>query len=216
MQLSAKPCVITLVLAAGDSIRFGADKRQTKIGRDGLLHLTVKKYLDCCEHIVVALKKSDQNKLIQLLPQGLKLREQNRLHYYFVRNASHGMGVSLAEGVTYIKQHFSADAILIALGDMPGVKNCTIKQLIGTDIKPDSIIGPVIINQQRIGHPVLFGRNLIHALQALHGDIGARHIIKKNKDEVIRIEVDDIGIYADIDTPQDILDHKTHAKKWTL
>lgn len=58
------------------------------------------------------------------------------------------------------------------------------------------------------GHPTLFGTALFEEL--LHGELpeGARSVIAAHRDDVLDVAVDDAGVTADIDTPDDL-------RRWT-
>ena len=56
----------------------------------------------------------------------------------------------------------------------------------------------------RAGNPVLLGRALFPQLMALTGDEGARRILAHPSRRVEWCEVDDPGIFADVDTPDDL------------
>jgi molybdenum cofactor cytidylyltransferase len=55
------------------------------------------------------------------------------------------------------------------------------------------------------GHPVGFGAMHGDALAALDGDAGARALIVAASDTVTTLDVDDPGILADVDTPDDLM-----------
>ena len=60
-------------------------------------------------------------------------------------------------------------------------------------------------HQGQRGHPVGFASKFRNALEKLHGDEGARAILKRHADAIQFIALDDAGIVADIDTPEDLL-----------
>ena len=56
----------------------------------------------------------------------------------------------------------------------------------------------------RRGHPVGFSAQLRSQLLALDGDTGARAILQRLSDRLVRVAVDDPGILVDIDRPEDL------------
>lgn len=112
-------------------------------------------------------------------------------------NANEGMGASLAHAIGSLPQ---ASGWLIALGDMPNVLPSTIAALALAVEQGAAIAVPV--KDGRRGNPVAFGREHQAALLVLGGDQGARNIVKANP--VTEIEVDDPGIFQDIDTDADL------------
>lgn len=89
---------------------------------------------------------------------------------------------------------------LVALADMPHVAPQTVRALAAALADGASIAVPV--SGGRRGNPVAFGPEHLPALLALQGDQGARGLLKSC--QVIEIEVNDPGIFRDIDTPADL------------
>ena len=108
---------------------------------------------------------------------------------------SDGIGRSIALGV---RRTAEAAGWLIALADMPFIRADTIAAVAAGLAK-----GPVAApcHAGRRGHPVAFGRVFGPALAALTGDLGAREVI--GTQPPVTVEVDDPGIFLDIDHPGD-------------
>ena len=113
-------------------------------------------------------------------------------------DADAGMGASLVHAVRHSLP--AAQAWLIALGDMPHLKQSTIRAL------AEAVAGGAVIaaplNGGRRGNPVAFNAACLPALLALGGDEGARRVLKLHP--VTEVEVDDAGIFQDIDQPTDL------------
>ncbi|WP_295762362.1 nucleotidyltransferase family protein [Undibacterium sp.] len=90
---------------------------------------------------------------------------------------------------------------IIALADMPYVKTETIAALVCAMQNGAGIAVPV--HQGRRGNPVGFAKAYLPQLLALRGDQGARSLLKIYP--VTEVEVDDAGIFQDIDLPQDLI-----------
>jgi molybdenum cofactor cytidylyltransferase len=117
-------------------------------------------------------------------------------------DADQGMGASLAHAVRY-SVHDSLPAAaswLIALGDMPHLKQSTIRELAKAVTGGAVIAAP--LNGGKRGNPVAFGAACLAQLLALGGDEGARRILKLYP--VTEVVVDDPGIFQDIDLPGDL------------
>lgn len=89
---------------------------------------------------------------------------------------------------------------VVALADMPLLRADTVTRIAAALHAGAGIAAPVI--QGRRGHPVGFSRVHLDALLALRGDRGARALLETHP--VSEVEVDDAGIFADIDTPADL------------
>lgn len=113
-------------------------------------------------------------------------------------SADAGMAASLVHAIGHSDAH--ADGWLIALADMPRVLPSTIAALARAIETGSAIAVPVMAGRR--GNPVAFGRQHRAALLALEGDQGARQIVRSNP--VTEIEVDDPGIFEDIDTAADL------------
>lgn len=113
-------------------------------------------------------------------------------------DADNGMARSLVHAVRHSLPE--AQAWLIALGDMPHVRESTIRAL------ADAVAGGAVIaapvSGGKRGNPVAFGMECLPGLLALEGDEGARRILKLHP--VTEVAVDDPGIFHDIDEPADL------------
>jgi molybdenum cofactor cytidylyltransferase len=67
-------------------------------------------------------------------------------------------------------------------------------------------LGKILIPtyKKRRGHPTFFPKSTYRDLLDAPLEIGARYVIRKRKELVLEIPVDDPGILVDIDTPQDL------------
>jgi molybdenum cofactor cytidylyltransferase len=114
-------------------------------------------------------------------------------------NAAEGMGTSLAAG---IRATSDAHGWVIALADMPFLRLETIRAIARALSDGAAIAAPAYHGER--GHPVGFARRFFDELGALHGDEGARDLLKRYPDLLTLYEVDDPGILRDIDKPSDL------------
>jgi molybdenum cofactor cytidylyltransferase len=177
--------VALVLLAGGRSERFGTDKlTQLYLGRPlGL-------------HVVVALEAVPFRERIAVVSQtGLDLAGCG---YRIVRNddPGAGMGRSLRLGVEAACAG-GAEAVLIALADMPRVTATHIYRLLDRAEGPDAIVASSdgVIPRP----PVLFGSAHFDELLRSTGDIGARDLVKRGH-HVVTSPAELI----DVDTPQDL------------
>jgi molybdenum cofactor cytidylyltransferase len=115
----------------------------------------------------------------------------------FSNDAERGMGASLAAGV---RASADAEGWIVSLADMPWIAPNTIESVARRLDEGASIVIPVYRGQR--GHPVGFGAMHGSALAALDGDVGARALLASS--DSTKIEVDDAGVLADVDTPSDL------------
>ncbi len=121
-----------------------------------------------------------------------------------LEDAGHpGMGDSIAAAV---RATADAPGWLILPGDLPLVRPATLQAV------ARALAGPVLavqpLHEGRRGHPVGFAAHCGPQLAALTGPEGAARLLRSLRESqaVADIEVDDIGILTDIDTP-DALAH---------
>ena len=191
--------VVGILLAAGRGARFGGDKLiapllTAALGAPAGTPLGVA----AAQHLVAALPESvavvrpgDAALSRLLVATGVRVVE--------CVSADDGMGTSLACGV---RATADADAWVVALADMPWIESETIGKVADALRAGASIAAPSLRAQR--GHPVGFSRRHYAALVALTGDEGARNVVASNAADVVPIDIDDAGILADVDRPQDL------------
>ena len=111
-----------------------------------------------------------------------------------------GLSSSLGVGVSALSDDI--DGALICLGDMPRIKPHHLGRLIDSFNPAEGRGICVPTARGKRGNPVLFGREFFDDLQRLAGDVGARHLIGEYGDLVHEVDINDDGIFIDIDTPR--------------
>ncbi|QFU76448.1 nucleotidyltransferase family protein [Halioglobus maricola] len=176
-----------LILAAGSSRRFGSDKRRVLLPNGkSLLQQSVDNALASGLSVAVAIREGEDSMV------------NGRVSALNCPDAHLGMGHTLAQGVAQLPRW---EGVLIALGDMPGIRPatfCNVAEL----IRPEVIGQPVY--RGKPGHPVGFSSTFFAALENLDGDSGARALLKQNREAIVRLPVDDPGILKDVDTVADL------------
>ncbi|MGI1679899.1 MAG: nucleotidyltransferase family protein [Cellvibrionaceae bacterium] len=199
-----------LVLAAGQSRRFGGDKRIAKFDNTyTLLQQSISLIESHCSLIVVVLRVEDKIRLNELLGHWLK---DSRLMIVYAKDSDKGMGYSLANGAESFlkligKKGEQYSGLLVMLGDMPYIAADTI-QIVVDRYTEDKITYPcldMIPLEKGWGHPVIFGKCWFNSLTELTGDKGARSIIVKNISSREEVIVTDENILRDVDTPDDLV-----------
>ncbi len=121
-EVSARkePVVAAIMLAAGSSRRFGADKRLFVADQLPMLQQSLSKPLSFNLPTWLLLKPADKHCLPELLGDWFN---HPKLTIAYAEEAEKGMGHSLAYGVSLLS---AVDAVLVFLADMPWIKPCTI------------------------------------------------------------------------------------------
>ncbi len=196
-----------ILLAAGQSRRFGGDKRQAQL-TDGtpLLVQCLRLHLNLFRSIILVLRPEDQNSVLeQALPNPASL------HTVYAPAAAEGMGHSLASAATYLTEQGAAvNPFIVALADMPFVASTTLRAL---DTKLQQLSAQPAIGQYPIvqprhnnqpGNPVGFHGYYARQLSSAAGDRGARDLLARSAALITYLDVDDPGILRDIDRPSDL------------
>lgn len=183
-----------VILGAGHSRRFGADKRAAPLGGKTVAECTLDLYCTVFDHVRVVIKPEDQPlaNLLQAYP----------VEIVYCPDAHKGMAHSLACGCADLSWKIA----FVALLDMPFVSTTTLAQLkqLAVDAGPAAIIQPQLENGQ-MGHPVGWSRHYFQNLAKLKGDEGARHLLRRFQEQINLLPTDDRGIVQDIDRPADLL-----------
>lgn len=192
-----KPGTVALLMAAGQSRRFGAtDKRTAPLpGGRTLLAASYQQLASVCPRIRVVLQSGETPETFGL---------PGPAPVIFAPNAAKGLGASLADAFCAISvdpalAHASSAAV--CLGDMPLVTSATLESLMKASTA-DIIVRPAL--DGRPGHPVIIGRRFWAKMATLTGDNGGRQVLQQNLGHLRLIPVTDAGVLADVDTPEQL------------
>ena len=119
-------------------------------------------------------------------------------------DAGQGMAASLVHALRHSLP--AAQSWVVALGDMPFVRPATIRALCDALGGGAGIAAPAM--QGRRGNPVGFDGSYLQELLALEGDQGARRVLMAHP--VTQVEVNDPGIFDDIDSAEDLRRPRTN------
>ena len=187
------PTLHVVVLAAGASTRFGSPKQLVRLNGRPLLHLAVSRAVEVggqAVTVVLGANAADLAPLLRHTPAAVIVN----------RDWAEGMGSSVRAGVSRVPP--TADAVLLMLADQPAVTAEDLRRLVGTwRRQPQSIVAAHY--DGITGVPAIFPREDFGALTALRGDAGARALLKRGGERVVRVPLQAAAI--DIDTPEDLL-----------
>lgn len=187
--------IIGILLAGGHSRRFGSNKLLHPLPDGQPLALAAAHQLLAALPDTVAIVRPDNLELARQL-------EQAGLQVTMCDETQQLMGDSLAAAVRFAASRYQADGFVIALADMPYIQPQTIGA-VATAIADGAKIAMPAYQGQR-GHPVGFAAEFSMALQQVHGDEGARSIVKAHPSSIVQVDCEDAGILRDIDHPADL------------
>jgi molybdenum cofactor cytidylyltransferase len=188
--------IVAILLAAGSATRFGSEKLLHALPHDVPIAVQAARHLRAVfRDGIVAVVRPESKRLAALL-------EKEGCRVAVCQRASEGMGASLACAVRAADAAGPVDGYLVALGDMPFIRESTIAAVRDALAGGAALAAPYF--RARRGHPVGIAGRFRAALEAARGDEGARELLAAHADEMIKIPVGDPGVLRDIDTPGDL------------
>lgn len=175
---------VGVLLAAGASHRFGGDKRLCRLADGTPMAVRCARTLRAVLPRVLAVVREADEAADQLSAAGLEL--------VLCPVAAAGMGHSIACGVAASAE---ADGWLIALADMPWIRPDSMAAVAAALTAGAAAARPVYAGQH--GHPVGFSATFGPALQGLHGDQGARKLLRTIA--LTEVPCSDPGVLRDLD-----------------
>jgi molybdenum cofactor cytidylyltransferase len=186
----AEPFVAGLVLAAGGSSRLGRPKQLLPFGDATLLDHTVATARDCgFDQLIVALGGSADDIRATVDLSGAEV----------VVNEGFGEGCSSSIAAAIGAVDARAEALVLLLGDQPGVTPSTVRALIAG--RGDAELAVCRYDDGR-GHPFAFGRAVFGELATLHGDKAVWKLLDQRGDAVREVGVPG-PVPLDVDTWED-------------
>ena len=189
--------VLGVLLAGGDSSRFGAENKLfVEIEGQSIIKMATQNLID---------SEVESIKIVTGYQAERVEEELSHLDVEFLYNEDWKMGqsTSVRRGIDAILEE---NAVVFALGDMPFVKSSSVNELIS--VQMNKKVGDVFVAgyRGRRGNPVLFRTSVMEVLkEGLRGDEGGNSILKDLGMDLV--ETGDRGVLFDIDTEEDLEDY---------
>ena len=188
-----------LILAAGASRRLGRPKQLLPYGHGVLLDAVLATARDC---------GFDQTVLALGGAAGEVQRTVDTAGCEVVFNPDFGAGCSssIAAGIAVL--HPDTDAVVLLLGDQPGVRADTARALLevlftgGPDTGQAAPGIAVCRYDDGVGHPLAFTRRMFPELGTLHGDKAVWKLLEQRAGDVVELRVPG-PVPLDVDTDED-------------
>jgi len=185
--------VAAIVLAAGESQRFGQPKQLLPVGNKTMIQHVVDIALDSpLEQVIVVLgcRATEVRASLAGRPVQVVVNEKWKS----------GLSSSVQTGLSAVNPEVGA--ALFVLADQPGVTMEVIAKLVE---RYRETRAPIVVptHQGRRGNPVLFDRSLFSELMEVKGDQGGRQLIAEHGGKLEEVEVETEAIFTDIDTAED-------------
>jgi len=192
------PRVGVVVLAAGRSARFGPPNRHKLLATAGgmpLVRLSVSAAVDAGVGVVVVVTGARGDEVQRAL-DGLPVRVVHEPAF------GDGMSMSLRRGVMTLERE--VDAIMIGLGDQPGMRPDAYRAVASRwSASGLPIVVPRYADASGPAHPTLFAAEVFSELLALDGDAGARRVVARDPSRVAEALLD-WPPPMDVDTLEDL------------
>lgn len=187
--------IAAVVLAAGSGSRFGGAKQLAELDGIPLLEhaLRAVEAVPAIERIVVVLgARADE------IRAGVDF---GRAEPVVCADWDEGQAASLRCGIEAVA---GAEAAVLTLGDMPRITPQVIARFADLAEEHGSLARARAVYDGMPGHPVVLGSAYFEQIAALHGDVGAREVLKAIG--AVAIECSHLCADADVDTPEALED----------
>jgi molybdenum cofactor cytidylyltransferase len=189
--------VAAVILAAGESRRFGPDnKLLAEVGGAPLVRRVVDAVQQCGISEIVVVTGHDRlavEKALDDLP----------VHFQYNSNWERGMGTSIAAGVSALG--VDVDGAFIVPGDMALLSPNLICKLIDVFEEDNGgLIAVPVTARWEQRNPVLWPRSYFSKLASLDGAEGAKKLLAEFGTSCRRLTISDELLFGDVDTPDDL------------
>lgn len=186
--------VAGIVLAAGQSSRFGMTKQLVSWEGSTMVERSARTALDAGLHPVVVVTGHDAGRVgaaIAGLPVQVVLNTEFAV----------GLSTSVRKGIETLPA--STGAAVFLLADQPGATPEVVRALVA---KHRVTLAPIVVPTYhgRRGNPVLFDAAVFPELSKIEGDYGGRALFARHAGSLAPLPVEEPGILQDIDTREDL------------
>jgi CTP:molybdopterin cytidylyltransferase MocA len=190
-EIAAGSSLHILILAAGASTRLGQPKQLVRLDGRPLLHTMVSHAVAVAGHAVTVVVGAHAQELAMLLKHSPASMIVNR-HWH------EGIGASIRCGIAALPP--ACDAVLLMLADQVGVSSDDLKRLVSAWKGQESLVASLYSGT--VGVPAIFPRWCFSDLSSLRGDVGARLVLQRHSDRLIRVPMPNAAM--DLDTPEQL------------
>jgi len=183
-----------IVLAAGASSRFGSAKQLVRIGDRPLLSLVAGRAAEVVGHALLVVLGARAAELSPLL-------KHSSCSVVVNRDWREGLASSIRAGVARLPP--SCAGVMLVLADQACVTAEDLRRLAGAWRRQPLCVAAAGYGAT-VGAPAIFPRYLFGELSELKGDSGARVLLRRHSDRLLKVPMASAAF--DLDTPDDLLE----------
>ena len=182
--------ISSILLAAGQSKRMNGENKLIKNikGLPLIKHSIINILESSIDELIII--TGYQNDILEKL-----INKNKKIRIIFNNNFKSGMASSIKAGIKNLSKE--TQAFFICLADMPMVNKNIYNELI-KHVNSKEIIIPTYKTQQ--GNPILFSITMKDQIMNIKGDFGAKEILRKNKEKILNLAINDQGILKNYNT----------------
>jgi molybdenum cofactor cytidylyltransferase len=193
-----------IVLAAGESRRFGSPKALASIDGKALVAVMAERLLRTALDRLIVVLGAEAQKIAPSIPA------DPRIHVAQNPDYARGQTSSLKKGLEKLPSETSA--FLFMPVDLPLLKTETVDLLLRTFAqKTPKILIPTIDGKN--GHPPVFRQDLIKEFIGLSDDEPLYTVQRRHAEEILKMPVCDQGVIQSFNTPEELTAILSRAKR---
>ena len=184
-----------ILLAAGQSKRLKSENK--------LIKLYKKKPL--INHSLKSLYKSKVNKVIIVIGHQHKevkkiIKKNKKNIFIYNKNYKKGMASSINVGLKKVSR--KDKGFIIVQSDMPYIKTKDINKICNSIKKRKDLVHALKF-KSTMGNPIGFDISIVRKFKKIYGDVGAKFMVKKLRNQTKFIKVNSIKSFKDFDKVSD-------------
>ena len=185
----------TILLAAGQSRRLKSENKLIKLyKKKPLINYSLKTLHKSKVDKVVIVLGHQKNELKKVI------KKNKKNIFIFNKDYRKGMASSIKAGLKKVSK--SDKGFIIVQSDMPFIKLSEINKIYNS-IKSQKFLVYALRYKNRVGNPIGFDISVIKKFKRIKGDVGAKFMVKRLKNETKFIKIGNLKSFKDFDKASD-------------
>ena len=185
----------TILLAAGQSRRLKSENKLIKLyKKKPLINYSLKTLHKSKVDKVIIVLGHQKNELKKII------KKDKKNIFIFNKDYRKGMASSIKAGLKKVSK--SDKGFIIVQSDMPFIKLSEINKIYNS-IKSQKFLVYALRYKNRVGNPIGFDISVIKKFKRIKGDVGAKFMVKRLKNETKFIKIGNLKSFKDFDKASD-------------